>query len=308
VIVSALAPAKINLGLEILRRRTDGYHEIRTILAAFSLFDRLELQRGEEFQLQVDRSELEGEDNLVAAAVRLLQRDVRAIIPNVALRKRIPTAAGLGGASSDAAATLSAVDRLYGLALTDQRLHALAASLGSDVPFFLSGGVALASGRGDCLTPLRPPSALFAVVVAPKIEIPAKTATLYGALTCADYSDGTRIERSVRLGRSGWISNAELLGNAFERPLYDLVPALAELPKLMRRHGATTVGLSGAGPSHYSLETDPARARTLAAGLREELRDRAAVFVGRVLDHGVLVAEHESVPESHEWFAQFDDN
>jgi 4-diphosphocytidyl-2-C-methyl-D-erythritol kinase len=187
-------------------------------------------------------------------------------------------------------------------------LHALAASLGSDVPFFLSGGVALASGRGECLTPLSPPAALFAVVVAPTIEIPAKTRTLYGSLTSEDYSDGSRTERSARLGESGWISNAELLGNAFARPLYDLVPGLKELPALMRRHGATVVGLSGAGPAHYSLETDPARARDLQARLQEELQNGADVVVDRILDHGVLVAKHATVPESHEWFAQMDDN
>lgn len=308
MIVSALAPAKINLGLEILGRRSDQYHEIRTILAAIAVYDRLELRRGHAFRLAVDHKDLEIEGNLVAAAVRVLQSDNPGITPEIWLQKRIPTAGGLGGASSDAAATLSAVDALFELGLSGPRLHELAASLGSDVPFFLAGGVALASGRGEVLTPLRPPSELHAVVVAPRIEIPAKTATLYGALKSMDFSDGNRVERSVALGRDGWLSQPELLRNTFERPLYERVPWVGELPDRMRRLGASAVALSGAGPSHYALERDPERARWLADRFRAALGDRADVLAGRILDHGILVARHETAAEGREWFRQVTDN
>ena len=196
------------------------------------------------------------------------------------LRKRIPAAAGLGGASSDAAAALLAGRELWHQDVSDARLHDLAARLGSDVPFFLRGGCAVGRGRGDLLEPLPLPRAsLWFVVVVPDVRIPAKTASLYARLGPDDFSDGSRIAAQAARLRAGLAPDMTLMGNAFARPLYAMVPELAALPDIMRDAGAESVAISGAGPAHYTLVTDAPLAEQIAARLRERLGHRAQVFV-----------------------------
>lgn len=273
------APAKLNLGLEIVGRRDDGYHEIATILQAVSILDRVTVAADAALRLVCDDPSL-ADDNLAMAALVALQR--RADPPTgaaLSLLKGIPIAAGLGGASSDAAAALLAGSRLWNLDLGPSDLAEIAAALGSDVPFFLRGGAALAIGRGERLAPLPPPSGVRFVVVSPTISLPRKTATLYAALTPEDRSDGARVKRQADNLRAGRPLDPDLLGNAFARPLSLIRSEVAELPDLMRTEGATAVGLSGAGPSHYALLDDPDRATWLAGRLAERLASRATVTV-----------------------------
>lgn len=282
MIVDALAPAKLNLGLEILGRRDDGFHEIRTILAAIGRFDRLRVRPAPMPTFWTDRPELGGDENLVAQAAVRLHELADAPPVAVELRKRIPAAAGLGGASADAAATLLAIRAALALPVDDAALAGLAGKLGCDVPFFLRGGVALAEGRGDLLTPLPPMSGMLAVVVTPRIAIPSKTATLFRALRPSDFTDGSRVGASALADRD--------LSNAFSRPLYALVPSLADLPPTMEAAGADRVALSGAGPSHYALETNAGRARAIARQLVTTLRGRADVCICRFIPGGVLLS------------------
>ena len=151
-------PAKVNLTLEVLGKRDDGYHEIASVMQAVSLFDTLTLSLAEDVQLIADVPELGTRDNLVYRAAELIKR-VKRVDEGVEIRlnKGIPIAAGMGGGSSDAAATLLGLNLLWGLSLDTKELEGLAAQLGSDVPFFLSGGSALAEGRGERITPLPAP-------------------------------------------------------------------------------------------------------------------------------------------------------
>lgn len=147
------APAKINLNLRILGKRPDGFHELETLITEVALHDRLTFtKRSHGVEFTCSRSDLETADNLVVRAVRLLERESGSTLPvGIHLEKRTPSGAGLGGGSSDAAATLKAVRQLYELPIGDQRLETLAADLGSDVPFFLRGGTAWCRGRGEQL-------------------------------------------------------------------------------------------------------------------------------------------------------------
>lgn len=274
------APAKLNLGLEVIGRRPDGYHDLATIFQAITLYDDLTLSPAPDLRLDADDRTLIGPDNLALLALSAL-RQRASLADGAALRlvKRIPVAAGLGGASSDAAAALLAARRLWQAPLNDDDLLRLAADLGSDVSFFLWGGTALASGRGERLAPLPPPLGVRFVVVSPTVVLPRKTASLYAALAPADFSDGSRVrEQAARLRRGEPLAPA-LLANAFARPLSRLLPDLAALPDQMRRHGASTVALSGAGPSHYAPVSDPEAAHHLAATLAAALGDRARVAV-----------------------------
>ncbi|MCD6032966.1 MAG: ispE [Thermomicrobiales bacterium] len=278
------APAKLNLGLEVIGRRDDGFHEIATIFLTIDLYDRLTLSPSADLELSCDDDALPGEDNLALRALQLLRDQTNH--PGGArlhLRKRIPAAAGLGGASSDAAAVLLAGRELWQLDVSDTRLHDLAAQLGSDVPFFLRGGCAIGRGRGDLLEPLplREDASRWLVVVVPDVRIPAKTANLYARLSEEDFSDGSSIAAQAARLRSGLVPDATLLGNAFARPLYAMVPELAALPDIMRDAGAASVAISGAGPAHYAVVINAAQAERVAARLRERLGDRAQVIVAR---------------------------
>ena len=276
------APAKLNLGLEVIGRRHDGFHEIATIFVAIDLSDRVTLSPADDLVLGVDDDTLAGEENLALRALRLLRDETNHRGgARIDLCKRIPAAAGLGGASSDAAAALLGGRELWGLDVSDARLYDLAASLGSDVPFFLRGGCAMGQGRGDLLEALPFPSDLWFVVVVPDVRIPAKTASLYTRLVAEDFSDGSRIASQVDRLRSGLAPDVTLLGNAFGRPLHAMVPGLAALPDIMRDAGAEAVAISGAGPTHYTVAAEAGQAEGVATRLRERLGDRANVFVAR---------------------------
>ena len=278
------APAKLNLGLEVIGRRDDGFHEIATIFLTIDLYDRVTLSPSADLELNCDDISLGGEDNLALRALRLLRDETNHPgSARIDLRKRIPAAAGLGGASSDAAAALIGGRELWHREVSDDRLHDLAARLGSDVPFLLRGGCAIGRGRGDRLEPLPMPAHVspWFVVVVPDVHIPAKTASLYARLNEDDFSDGSLIAAQADRLRSGLAPDATLLGNAFVRPLYVMVPELAALPGIMRDAGAGSVAISGAGPAHYAAMTDKAQAEGVATRLRERLDDSAQVFVVR---------------------------
>lgn len=279
-VVAIDAPAKLNLGLEVLGRRDDGYHDLATIFLTIDRCDRLELRESNELSLSCDRCDVAEDENLALRTIAALReaagdRDGAAI----ALEKRIPAAAGLGGASSDAAAALLAARDLWQLTLNDTALAPIAATLGSDVPFFLRGGCALGEGRGERLTPLPLPEGIWFVVVAPVIAIPRKTASLYARLRPEDFGDGSSIAAQATRLRAGLPPDPARFVNAFTRPLYELVPSLADLPRVMREVGAPSVALSGAGPAHYALLHDREEAKRVAARLRQLLGSSADVIV-----------------------------
>ena len=149
------AHAKLNLTFEVLGKRADGYHEVKTVMQTVGLSDRLTFEPWPTLQVDCDSPELSGEVNLVWRAARALAHS-KGIQPRARIRiqKRIPVAMGLGGGSSDAAAALRALDRLWETDATDTELAELAAGIGSDVPFFLTGGTALAEGRGEVILPM----------------------------------------------------------------------------------------------------------------------------------------------------------
>ncbi len=189
--IACAAYAKINLTLEVLGRRPDGYHEVRTVLQVIDLRDTLVVEGADALSLTCDRKDLEGEDNLALRAAHLLRVESGVSTgARLTLHKRIPIAAGLGGGSADAAAALRALDRLWGLGWPVERLAALAERLGSDVPFCLYGGTVLGEGRGERLTPLPVLPPRWVVLAAPVAAMQGKTSALYARLASEDRSDG----------------------------------------------------------------------------------------------------------------------
>ncbi|HEV2106663.1 MAG TPA: 4-(cytidine 5'-diphospho)-2-C-methyl-D-erythritol kinase, partial [Thermomicrobiales bacterium] len=255
------SPAKLNLGLEVIRRREDGFHEIASVFQTITLRDTMELTypaAGTRLDVYVHgrrAPELEA-SNLVSTALQRLAQS--ATVPHgthVRLHKVIPVAAGLGGASSNAATALRVARRLWDSSATDESLCRIARALGSDVPFFLTGGTALVTGHGEHVEPLPTPADLWFVIVAPRLSrpIPLKTAALYGALRASDFTSGEAVaSQAVIIGQALPLDSL-LLRNAFERPLLDLRPELHSLISSFKTAGAPFVALSGAGPSHYTI-------------------------------------------------------
>ena len=261
------APAKINWTLEVLGRREDGYHEVRTVLQAIDLCDILEFGPGEGVRLEVEGPHEALEDDLVLRAAALLDggggRGAR-----IRLTKRIPVAAGLGGGSSDAAAAVRGLSEVWGLGRSDEELTELAAQLGSDVPFFLVGGTALAEGRGERVTPLPDAALAWLVVVVPPIALADKTKRMYGALTPSDFTDGSRTVALAERLRAGMPLRDADLYNAFERAAYAVIEGLDVYRGALLAAGAGRVHLAGAGPALFALAADEAAARAMLSRLR----------------------------------------
>jgi 4-diphosphocytidyl-2-C-methyl-D-erythritol kinase len=273
------APAKINLTLEVLRKRPDGFHDIRSVIQTVSLYDELFFEPATQTEYIADLSGWDGEKSLVAKTVALV-RETAKITQGVRINvtKRIPLVSGLGGDSSDAAATLKGLNRLWGLDLTDERLRQLAEQLGSDVPFFINGGTALMEGRGENISPLPPPEPAWIVLIIPAVpRIPDKTARLYASLWESQYTDGIYSTRLVTSLQEKKRLEPDLLFNTFENVAFDpcmsSIGFAAEL-YVYRSHimkiGAPNLHLAGSGPSLFSLVKDKASGENLATRLKNQ--------------------------------------
>ena len=282
-----LAPAKVNLTFEALGRRSDGYHDVRTVMQAISIADEVEFAPVAGLSLTIEHgapafAAPPGEDNLVMRAARLLQRETGAAQgAAILLRKRIPAAAGLGGGSSDAATTLLGLRRLWELDLDADALRELAARLGSDVPFFLSGGTALAEGRGERLTPLPTPQRSAVVAYPQDVAGDGKTASLYAMLAPEHFSDGRAAERLAAKLRAGAPLSSADLRNAFDAVAPQAYPSYAAMREAFEAEGMRPL-LCGAGPATFALAPDGEPPESLAARLAHR---GVSVMPARFLGH-----------------------
>ena len=277
------APAKINLLLDVLRKREDGYHEIEMVMTMVDLADRLEME-----ELPRDTIVLSSqagyipldEKNLAFQAARLV-KDRYGVKKGVFIHldKRIPVAAGLAGGSSDAAAALRGLNRLWGLNLPEEELIGLAAELGSDVPYCVQGGTAIARGRGEKLERLPSLPPCWVVLAKPPINV--STADVYGRFRLEKVERHPSLERMVRAIRDGSFRGicAEL-GNVLETVTLELHPEVRRLKEIMGKLGADGVLMSGSGPTVFGLVAKETKAVRIYNGLRGFCRD---VFVARIL-------------------------
>lgn len=258
--LTVYAPAKINLVLEVLGRQGD-YHRISSVIQSIDLCDILCFEPHEEVCLTCDEPGLE-QDNLVTRAAALLGESTGCDLgARIELRKHIPWGAGLGGGSSDAAATLVALNELWGLGLSPSQLVLLATRLGSDVPFFIYGGTALVEGRGEQVTPLPPlPDTWFVILAPPLPRIPAKTKQMYGRLDSALFTDGQFVRQALSFLERGLVIDPHLLFNVFESVAFDFLPELRDYREVLTEAGAGEVHLAGSGPCLFTLFWEEGRA------------------------------------------------
>jgi len=258
------ASAKVNLALEVLGKRGDGYHEIATVLQAVDLFDRLTVDPDETLSLHTDDPELPTDDgNLVMRAARLLQKAAGVDRgARLRLHKRIPVAAGLGGGSSDAAAALTGLNRLWGLRWPRPRLQELAVELGMDVPFFLGTGRAVARGRGEQLATLPGGGGYALVLVNPRA--PLSTKEVYGRVPVGWHAEPTGTERVIEaLRRRNVGVLAAALTNNLERVVEPVLPVIGRMKAALLAAGALGAIMSGSGPTVFGLARSLDHARQI---------------------------------------------
>jgi 4-diphosphocytidyl-2-C-methyl-D-erythritol kinase len=260
-LITLKAPAKINLTLEVQRRRQDGYHEIHSVLQTIAMYDTLHFRTAPGISIKCDMPGWSAEKSLVGKAVRLLQESTAGIKgAAIEIEKRIPLLSGLGGDSSDAAAALRALNRLWKLHLSQDKLFSLAASLGADVPFFLRGGTALAEGRGETITPLPSIPGMWAVLVLPDVPVaPGKTARMYAALKPSHFTDGSIAQRLMETLHKGGFPDLSLLFNSFENIAFEKYPGLSVYKEHVIKLGAPHVHLAGSGPALFTMFNDKSK-------------------------------------------------
>ena len=246
--------AKINLGLEILSKREDGYHNICSVLQSVNLFDEITFDFAPTTTLITNIDSLNVESNLVLESVKTFQEYTKIPVSmSITLRKHIPIGMGLGGGSGNAAGTLFALNEIYSAGLSLIELMSLGKTLGADVPYFFHGGTAVVSGIGDVVTPLVNMLPGNFVLICPKLSIKEKTKSFFQEISQEDFTDGSIMKAySEDIRQSYEIFNG-VPNNAFSRVLLKRFPELMELRTNIQEKLGITVNFTGAGLGMFAI-------------------------------------------------------
>lgn len=282
------ALAKINLGLDILRKREDGYHEVRMIMQTIQMYDVLEMRKVKKpgISLSVNYPYIPSDErNLVYKAAKLLMDEFQVKEGvEIRLEKFIPVAAGMAGGSSDAAAALVGVNRLFKLGLSEKDLMERAVNIGADVPYCVMRGTALAEGIGEKLTRIAQVPDCFVLIGKPGINVSTKAA--YESLQLDQIQTHPDIDGMIRDIESGDLrAMTEKMENVFEPGIISRYPVIGEIKALMEEHGALKAMMSGSGPTVFGIFDDRKKMEEAAAVLRES-RLAKTVFATEVTKAG----------------------
>lgn len=270
------APAKINIGLDVVRKREDGYHDLRMIMQTVTLFDTLtfDIKDGNNVSMTCTDSSLPvNSDNLVIKAINLLKEEF-SLKSGIAvhLEKKIPVAAGMAGGSSDAAAALMAINDIFGLELTKRELMKRAVKLGADIPYCILQGTALSEGIGDILTPVSTLRDIYILIATPDIDV--STGFVYGNLKLDENTLHPDIDSIVSAMADNDVRGVgRLLGNVLETVTVPAYPVIDDLKNLMLEHGAAGSLMSGSGPTVFGIYEDKYTALKSADICIEKFKD-----------------------------------
>ena len=265
--ITVFAPAKVNVILRILDRRPDGFHNLWSVMQAVALDDEVQIRLRadrEDIQLRCDATDLAADQsNLVyRAAAAVLARAQQSVGLDIELRKRIPMGAGLGGGSSDAAATIIGLNCLLQLKWSPAQMAEVGQSLGSDVPFFLFSPAACVTGRGESVRPVVIEEARWVVLVNPGYGVDTKWAYQELAATRTSVRPLSKAQQELdRQSRMGWVQLIAAAENDLEAPVFATHGKLREIKQSLQDHGAEIALLSGSGATLFGVFTDEARAR-----------------------------------------------
>lgn len=255
------AHGKINLGLDVLRKRDDGYHEVRMIMQSVGLYDNIEIvnlgqsQTGKaEIDVETNLRYLPNNENNLAykAALLLMEEFYISAHISIKIRKMIPVAAGMAGGSSDAAAVLKGINKLFGLRLTNEELKKRGVTLGADIPYCIDGGTALSEGIGEILTPLPPIPPCIILLVKPPINVSTKL--VYGKLDAGNIDYHPDIDGMIDAIKEGNLRGmADKMGNVLATVTETEYPIITEIKDIMIKKGALNAIMSGSGPTVFGI-------------------------------------------------------
>ncbi|CAG9623074.1 4-(cytidine 5'-diphospho)-2-C-methyl-D-erythritol kinase [Sutcliffiella rhizosphaerae] len=264
------APAKINLSLDVLHKRPDGYHEVKMIMTTIDLADRIELSERRDGQIRIishNRYVPDDSRNLAYQAASLLKERYglnKGV--SIAITKMIPVAAGLAGGSSDAAATLRGLNKLWQLGLSLDELAEIGAEIGSDVSFCVYGGTALATGRGEIVEHIPAPPHCWVVLAKPTIGV--STAEVYNNLNLENVKHPDVEGMLAAIHDNSYEKMIGLVGNVLESVTLKLYPEVSHIKDQMKRFGADAVLMSGSGPTVFGIVQYDSRMHRIYNGLR----------------------------------------
>lgn len=264
------APAKINLALDVLHKRPDGYHEVEMIMTTIDLADRVELTLLNEDKIHIlshNRYVPDDHRNLAYQAAQLLKTrfGVKQGV-TISIEKTIPVAAGLAGGSSDAAAALRGLNKLWNLGLTLDQLAQIGSEIGSDVSFCVYGGTALAKGRGEIIAELPAPPTCWVILAKPFIGV--STAEVYRQLNLSGTQHPNIAQMIEAINNNNYQQVCNNLGNVLEDVTLKLHPEVAQIKEQMKRFGADAVLMSGSGPTVFGIVQHDSRMHRIYNGLR----------------------------------------
>jgi 4-diphosphocytidyl-2-C-methyl-D-erythritol kinase len=264
--MQVIAPAKINLSLRVLGRRSDGFHEIETLIAPISLCDEIKIERSgnQEIAFRCDNPSVpKGEDNIVVRGANLFFQETKITSGiSIVLKKRIPHGAGLGGGSSDAASTLLALNELFETNLPREALGKMAEMIGSDVPFFISQSAAVCKGRGELVSPTRLRERLLVLLLKPAFGVPTQWA----------YSRWRDSREIPGVSYASQALDSQTFVNDLERPVFEKFVFLAQLKMWLLKQPEVGVALmSGSGSTVFAVIRDHADVNPLATRAKAEL-------------------------------------
>jgi 4-diphosphocytidyl-2-C-methyl-D-erythritol kinase len=262
------SPAKINLFLQVLRKREDGYHQILSLMQAVDLCDELTLRKTKnDVSISCDHPDCPADESNLAfrAASLLLREENISQGVDIHIDKRIPIAAGLGGGSSNAATTLLGINRFFGLGLSLTELHRLASQIGSDVPFFLTSGQALAKGRGEEIEPITLYRDYWLVLVCPRLDVSTRWA--YQNVKISLTRGREVVNYDILGSRTGFLGALPHFGNDLEGVVAEKHPVVGNVKNILRDSGALRSSMSGSGPTVYGVFDQKPKAEEVARKL-----------------------------------------
>lgn len=267
------ALAKINLGLDVLGRRENGYHDVRMVMQTIHLYDDVILEKTKEpgIHLETNLSYLPVDENNIAYKAAKLLQDEFGITEGIRIRlkKYIPVAAGMAGGSTNAAAVLFGMNRMYGLGLTEQQLKDRGVKLGADVPYCIMRGTVLAEGIGEILTPLPSMPKCYVLIAKPGISVSTKIVyEKFDALKDVEHPDIDRLMLGLENGKLAEVASS--MGNVLEGVTIDLYPVIENIKQVMKQEGALNAMMSGSGPTVFGIFEDRRTAKKAYNVLKEK--------------------------------------
>ena len=278
------ARAKVNLGLDVCGRLENGYHEVKMVMQTVDIYDELVFKRRQDpdIILAVDSQDTLGDvsNNLIFRAAKLMKEyfSIKEGI-EIYLKKNIPVAAGMAGGSTDAAATMLAMNELFGLGKSKEQLMELAVRLGADIPFCIMGGTALAEGIGEKLTEL--PAPQKAAILIAKPDIMVSTKDVYENLHLETVEKHPDIDGMIQALKDGSLRGVtDRMENILETVTIQLYPVIEEIKSFMKEHGAINALMSGSGPTVFGIYQTEEEAKQAAAALKETKKTRQIIVTG----------------------------